>query len=82
MQFEQKREAYRVETLLTGVLNKCFDQCVKVNFMSEQDLTSEEALCIDMCSWKYMHTHKALEAALARSKATPTGAEELKPVRR
>ena len=82
MQHEQKQEAYRVEAQLTGMLDKCFPQCVKADFQSAKELTSDEALCVDLCSWKYFSTHKAIGSALARSQVSPTGEPEPKPVRR
>ncbi len=82
MQYDQKQEAYRVEGLVVGTLDKCFDKCVEPSWRTEKDLTGDEARCIDMCSWKYMNTHKAIDAALARAQVSPTGAPEQKHVRR
>jgi import inner membrane translocase subunit TIM10 len=82
MQYDQKQEAYRVEALITGLLRKCFNDCVNVHALSEKELTGDEARCIDMCSWKYMHSHKAMDNALARGTITPAGDAEPKHIKR
>lgn len=77
MQYEQKEEAYRVEALLVGMMTKCFDRCVTPNLMSEKELTSPEAKCIDNCTWKYLQIFSAHQAAIGRVGVLPSGMPDL-----
>ena len=82
MQAAQKQEAYRVEGNLTGMLDKCFNACVTVSPFTAKELTADEAKCFDVCSWKYHHTHRAVDMALARAQVSPVGAPEQTHVKR
>lgn len=70
MEEHQKRDAYRIEAVLTGVQRKCFELCVaappQLTPNPAEHLTDGEAKCLDKCNWKYLETHKILNSQLTR----------------
>lgn len=59
-----KQESYRIETMMSSIRNECFNLCCKD--LSSNELTIDEANCIDRCSWRYLRTNKIISTAVDR----------------
>lgn len=57
-------ESYRVETMMNGVRDECFNLCVKD--LTNNELSIDEVYCIDRCAWRYFETYRSLSGTLDR----------------
>ncbi|CCW61929.1 unnamed protein product [Phytomonas sp. EM1] len=64
MNFQVKLESLRIEAMMSGLREECFNSCCKS--LSQNELTTDEVNCIDRCSWRYLHTYKIVNDALNR----------------
>ncbi|CCW66271.1 unnamed protein product [Phytomonas sp. Hart1] len=64
MNYQVKLESLRIETMMSGLREECFNLCC--TNLSQNELTRDEVNCIDRCSWRYLHTHKIINDAVKR----------------
>lgn len=72
MNLAVKQESFRIETMMSGLRQECFNLCCKN--LSSGELTMDEVNCIDRCAWRYLHTNKIIRTAMER------GAKEKKMI--
>lgn len=64
MNVSLKKEAYRVEAMMSALQNECFNVCCKD--LSKNELEIAEVQCVERCAHRYLETYYLVDDALLR----------------